>query len=67
VSQKSEILKVLKDGYTITQLEALTWFGCSRLAARIGELRQEGMNISTTMIETHNGKYVGKYHLMEEA
>ena len=66
MSQKNRIREALLCGLTITHLEALTWFGCLRLGARIKELRKEGMNIVTTMVKTYSGKSVGKYHLIRE-
>ena len=52
-SQKNMILRALKDGRAITQNDAFAWFACTRLAARIADLRREGYNITTTMV---NGK-----------
>ena len=48
-SQKENIRVALENGHRITPLDALQWFGCARLAARIQELRREGMDIQTTM------------------
>ncbi len=47
-TQKNQILKALRDGDTLTPLDALRRFGCMRLAARIQELRQDGLSIATT-------------------
>ena len=55
---KAWILK----GKKITPLEALKKWGCMRLAARIAELRKEGMDIRTTPV-TRNGKTYAQYHL----
>lgn len=55
---KAWILK----GKKITPLEALAKWGCMRLAARIAELRKDGMDIRTTPI-TRNGKTYAQYHL----
>ena len=41
-SQKENIRVALENGHRITSLDALQWFGCARLAARIQELRPEG-------------------------
>jgi len=46
-SQKENIRTALESGHRITSLDALQWFGCARLAARIQELRREGMDIQT--------------------
>jgi len=48
-SQKENIRVALENGHRITPLDALQWFGCARLAARIQELRREGMDIVTEM------------------
>ena len=40
LSQRRAIKELLLDGGTITQGEALKWFGCGRLASRIWELRE---------------------------
>ena len=46
----------------ITPLEALHNFGCFRLASRINDLRKEGHDIKTTMVE-QNGKRFAEYSL----
>jgi len=46
---------------SITPQEALSLFGCFRLAARIDELRQDGIPIRTEMV-TQNGRDFAKYH-----
>ena len=50
-SQKDAILEYLEEGNSITQLDALTLFGCSRLAARIGDLRKDGWSIQSEMVK----------------
>ena len=47
MSQNQEILKHLKEGKTITPLDALREFGCFRLAARVYDLRLKGYDIIT--------------------
>lgn len=49
--QSSRILAWLASGKSITPLEALSEFGCFRLGARIWELKQEGHEIATEMVE----------------
>ena len=46
-SQRDQIRDDLIAGKTITPIDALEKYGCYRLAARIGELRQMGMDINT--------------------
>lgn len=49
---------------SITHVEALTLFGCGRLAARIDDLRKLGHNIITED-ESKNGKTWARYHLVK--
>jgi hypothetical protein len=60
-SQNALIKGWLLNGYSITQLEALTQFGCFRLAARIADLRDKGLNVVTDMVTLENGKRVARY------
>lgn len=47
VNQKNQILKFLKQGHTLTQAEAINFFGCYRLSAIINCLRNAGYEIVT--------------------
>lgn len=51
-THKRLIREHLLNGGTITALEALREYGCYRLASRISDLRQEGMQIKKTMEES---------------
>ena len=62
-TQTEEIVNSLEAGEGITALDALERWGCFRLAARIGELRQEGYNIITKTIK-RNGKQYAEYRLI---
>jgi hypothetical protein len=62
-SQNALIKGWLLNGYPLTQLEALTQFGCFRLAARIADLRDKGLNVVTDMVMLENGKRVARYFL----
>lgn len=53
-AQKKMILRALQDGRTITQNDAFAWFACTRLSARIFDLRKEGYNIETVMVKGKN-------------
>ncbi|MCX8749050.1 hypothetical protein J3U75_06595 [Snodgrassella sp. B3088] len=53
-AQTIQILKYLKDGNSITPLEALYRFGCMRLGARIYDLKQEGHVIRTQLVKDEN-------------
>lgn len=55
----------LKMGYSITSLEALKRFGCMRLASRIHDLKERGMNIDKKIITLANNKRVCEYFLVK--
>jgi len=63
-TQTAQILAHLKTGRSITPLDALEWFGCFRLGARIYDLKQGGHNIYREMVETDSGKRVASYTLV---
>jgi hypothetical protein len=65
-SQCDMIAAWLERGFSITSLEALQRFGCMRLASRICDLRERGMDISTCKIKTNTGKYVTEYSLKRQ-
>lgn len=62
-SQNDKIRAWLLDGRSITSLQALTMFGCMRLASRINDLRNRGMDISVRKRLMPSGKYVAEYSL----
>ena len=62
-SQCAQIKQWLEEGKTITSLEALQHFGCMRLASRIHDLRERGVEIHTERIMTHKGKIVAQYSI----
>lgn len=62
-SQNAQIAAYLMDGNKLTQLDALNLFGCFRLASRIHDLRERGLNIVKERIQTSSGKYVAQYSL----
>lgn len=63
-SQGAQILSYLREGNSLTPLEALNKFGCFRLGARIWDLKREGHDIHTDLIEA-NGKRVASYRLRQ--
>ncbi len=64
VTQRDLIASHLARFDSITPLEALTRYGVMRLAARIAELREDGMSIVTdTRVE--NGRRYGSYRLAQ--
>lgn len=70
LTQKSEILKHLKRGKTITSKEAYDRFGATRLSAIIYDLRNRNkLDIKTEMVEVptrYGNKKVARYKLVEE-
>ena len=62
MSQTENILAHLQKK-SITPLDALTLYGCMRLAARIQDLKDKGHKIITT-IEKRNGKKFARYTLI---
>ena len=63
-SQNKRIAAWLNSGKSITQFDALNMFGCMRLASRINDLRNRGMNIVTEKFVTPTtGKVVASYRL----
>lgn len=62
MTQAEAIKTHLLTGAPITPLEALDRYGCFRLAARIDELRREGLEIET-VTETRGGKKFARYEL----
>ena len=62
MSQIKKIRKHLEDGNSITALKALNMFGCFRLAARIADLKNEGLSIVSEKVK-ENGKEFSLYSL----
>lgn len=62
-SQCAQIKQWLLSGHKITQLEALDLFGCMRLASRIHDLRNRGMEIIKEKVTTPSGKLVTMYSI----
>jgi len=61
-SQNAKILAHIKDKGRITPLDALSKYGCLRLAARVHDLRQAGHAISTE-VRRVNGKRFAVYYM----
>lgn len=61
-TQTAVILKHMQQGNEITALEALSKHGCMRLAARIGDLKDQGISIADRWIQS-NGKRYKAYRL----
>ena len=66
-SQNNIILNHLRNGHTITAIEALGSYGCLRLAARVRDLQECGVKIKSQMVKVRTGKRVALYSLDNEA
>ena len=66
-SQNKRILDYLMKGNRLTSLEALTRFGCMRLASRISDIRKKhpDINIVVDRIETETKKKVAQYYVLQ--
>jgi len=62
-TQTDEIKRALLEGMELTQLDAYRHFGCFRLAARVEELRKQGLDIETQTIKSANGKKFARYRI----
>lgn len=54
MTQDEKILSFMKENGSITPLEAMAEFGCMRLAARIADLRSQGIAITRKMERSRN-------------
>lgn len=57
MTQKENIKKHLEDYGAITPIEALNLYGCFRLGARIYDLKEDGMEIETEMVQDRKKRY----------
>lgn len=64
MTQNQKIANYLNKGKSLTPIEALNKFNCFRLAARISDLRNEGLNIKTKIITVKKGVNVASYSLL---
>jgi hypothetical protein len=64
-SQCAEIIKDLRNGGSLTALDAFDLCGCWNMKGRIHDLRTLGWDIKTEMITTSTGKRVALYTLAD--
>jgi hypothetical protein len=64
-SQNKRISEWLQLGHELTPREASDRFNCDRLAARVKELRDSGLDIKTEM-KDENGKRFANYYLFKK-
>lgn len=62
VSQNMKILKMLKEGRSITRLSAMH-YGIMNLTARISELRNFGYDVKCRMKKDAEGREYGEFYL----
>ena len=62
-SQCAKILKHLNRWGSISAITAINKYRCYRLGARIYNLKREGFNIETHIVETTKGKRFAVYYL----
>ena len=62
-TQTQAILRHMRAGYEITALEALKLFNCMRLAARINDLKDMGIDIADRWITRDDGKRFKAYRV----
>lgn len=62
-TQKDLLREALLRGEELTPLDALDRMGCFRLASRIHDLKQEGMDIVSRKVKTPGGAIVNSYSL----
>lgn len=69
-TQKDEIYWYLLEHGSITPLEALSEFGCMRLASRISELKKDGVEIRRELVGKKNSRgkmvYFAKYIIVRD-
>lgn len=63
MTQNDLIKEHLKKGKKITPMEALVNYGCFRLAARIKDLREGGLDILTVIKRDEIGRSYAEYQL----
>lgn len=72
VTQTRAILALLREGHTITPMDALFLVGSMRLAARIYDIRHDGLLrtgevIVREMVDNVAGERFAAYHMEEHA
>ena len=63
MTQNQQIANYLNKGKAITPIQALNKFNCFRLAARISDLRNDGLKIITKIV-TKEGKSYASYSII---
>lgn len=67
ISQTEQVYKYIQTHGSITQLEAFTEINCSRLAARIADLKAQNIRIVSELVtDPKTKKRFARYSLEEE-
>ena len=61
MSQERKILNHMLRGGRITPIEALQYYQCERLAARIADIKKSGHKVQSEYVTTPSGKRVKAY------
>lgn len=62
-SQCDKIQAWLEEGRSITSWDAIMMFGCTRLAARIHDIRERGIDVKVRKKITPKGTIVAEYYM----
>ena len=65
MTQCEKIKKYMELNDGITSMDAIRAFGCTRLSARIADLKKAGCKISAERVTVNHKTFV-RYHLEEE-
>jgi hypothetical protein len=57
MTQTTKILSHMKRGRRISPLQALSMFGVFRLSSRIHQLRRDGWNVQSEMVEEKGKRF----------
>lgn len=62
-SQAQAILRFMQQGYEVTPMDALMRFKCMRLASRIRDIRDSGIEIADRWVTRDDGKRFKAYRI----
>lgn len=52
-SQNNKVLEHMRSNGGITSLDAIRYYGCTRLSARIADLKKRGYEIDSKMVDVY--------------
>ena len=65
MTQENKILNYLKQGKSLTSLEATELFYCTRLPAVIGNLKSKGYCFNAELLKSGNGGMYARYTIIQ--